>query len=135
MHHFNLHDENFNRKSNTIKIPTKWLIHECIAWHRNKWHTWVSFRRGVRAVTRDFALGLSRASNCKQREAKRTSSVPSSFEKWPSKQESISIRKFFPRIRSSACQRSKWREKAVFRSKFYLNCRNDRAPYNPNFKY
>jgi hypothetical protein len=56
----------------------------------------------MREVTRDFAFGLSRASYCKQREANRTNSVPSSLEKWPSRAESISIRKFLPRIRSSA---------------------------------
>ena len=70
-------------------------------------HTSVSFWRDMKEVTRDFAFGLSRASYCKQREAKRTSSVPSSFEKLPSRAESISIRKFLPRIRSSACKQYK----------------------------
>lgn len=68
--------------------------------------TSASFWRDIRAVTRDFAFGLSRASYCKQREAKRTNSVPSSFVKWPSKQESINIGKFLPRMRSSACNKA-----------------------------
>ena len=66
-------------------------------------HTEVSFWRGVRAVTSNLTFGLSRGSYCKQREANLTNSVPSSFEKWLSKHESISNRKFLPRIRSSAC--------------------------------
>jgi hypothetical protein len=43
--------------------------------------TEVSFSRGVRAFTSDLAFGLSRGSYCKQREANRNNSVPSSFEK------------------------------------------------------
>ena len=70
-------------------------------------YTSVSFWSDKRDATRDFAFGLSRASYCKQREAKRTNSVPSSFEKWPSQAESINIKKFLPRIKSSACKRTK----------------------------
>lgn len=43
---------------------------------------------------RDLKYGLSRGSYCKHCEAECTSSVPSSFDKWPSEHESITIRKF-----------------------------------------
>jgi hypothetical protein len=46
--------------------------------------------REVRADSRDLTLGLSRGSYCRQRDAKRTNSVPSEFEKCPSRHESIS---------------------------------------------
>lgn len=80
-------------------------------------NTSVSFWRAVRAVSSDFAFGLSRGSYCKQRDANRTNSVPSSLEKCPSKQESISIKKFFPRIRSSA-----WRTKYMIRAAHQNSC-------------
>lgn len=64
--------------------------------------TSTSFWRGINAVTNDFVLGRSRGSYCKHREASRTSSVPSSFENCPSKQESVSIWRFLSRMRSRA---------------------------------
>lgn len=68
--------------------------------------TSVSFCKGVKADTNDFEFGRSRGSYCKQREAKRTSSVPSSLENCPSKQESVSIWRFLSRIRSRAWNNS-----------------------------
>lgn len=62
-----------------------------------------SLWREVSAESSDLMLGLSRGSYCKQREAKRSSSVPSEFEKWPSRQESMSTWEFFALMRSSAC--------------------------------
>lgn len=69
---------------------------------RVKMQTSVSFWRGTKEATSDLGFGLSRGSYCRHLEAKRTSSVPSSFENWPSKQESINVWIFLSRIRSRA---------------------------------
>lgn len=87
------------RKSETCEILSKYFYYLA----KNA-HTSVCFWRAERDVTTVLALGLSRGSYCKQREAILTSSVPSSLEKWPSKHESVSIWKFFSRIKSSACK-------------------------------
>lgn len=71
-----------------------------------RWYTSVSFWREVRDVTNDFGFGRSRGSYCKQRDAKRTNSVPSSLENCPSRQESVSIWRFLSRIKSRAWIRS-----------------------------
>lgn len=57
----------------------------------------------VSALTSIFAFGRSRGSNCKHRDASRTSSVPSSFENWSSKYESMNCDMFLLRIKSKAC--------------------------------
>jgi len=88
-----------------FKQDTHWLllVHDSLLLHKNTKPTSVSFWRGAKAATNDFGLGRSLGSYCKHRDAKRTNSVPSSSENCPSKQESVSIWRFLPRITSSAC--------------------------------